>query len=366
MPPPAEARVLKRKRQIERHEPGRAPLRRRLRAAPAPPAGAPPKPQVRYTDYALHRGVGAAEALGDTAQEAVVVVCVAPRHLTTDSVAFQQRQLWGCDVYTDDSDVPCMLQHTGNFVLTPQEGQNARFDYLSVRLRVQRYGAGMPGFAGRDRNGVRSRSWGTGYHGARISIVSVATVKDGKETVLASSVAAGLRPYIPHLVPWGAPDSATLSSDVSLSFDLLNEPCLCYNITAVADKGFDQNLWPSRRLATEVMYLESLDERYELAAVVAAGEEAELVLRWSRVKPATMARLRVAGSVRGSVFSKSATGRGDAAALGTPLPAPAVDVISPAVTWPDLQWTPDGVTVEGEHFVLRKLVFAPISCALRR
>lgn len=355
------------------------------KAAPKAAAGASRPAAPRQVDYRLHAGVGAAEALG-SADEVEVVVRVAPKYLTLNSAPIRGRQLWGSDVYTDDSDITCMLQHTGHFALSDQEVQGIRFDYLSVCLRVRKYPESRPGFEAQERNGVRSRAWGTEYEGTCISIRSVSAVKNGHGTVLEKSVLAGLRSYIPHLVQWGASDSATLTSDVALSFDLLNEPCLCYSIAAIADKSFDPNLWPSRRLSTEVLYLESMGVRYELAALPRAAsggddtkkdaeegddenmeeddeeedkEEPPLLLRWSRVKPDTLNKLRIASIGR---TRRKKRGKG-ANSTPVPLAEADVDVLATAVKWTDLQWNPDGVTVNGVHYSLSKLVFKAISKA---
>lgn len=367
---PSEVIQVKRKRPFE-NSPQNPVVVRHLRAKrPSSPLHDDEPDALLRTyviEYVPQKTTASVVSPGESTEEAVVVMRVARRHLTTESVAFQQRQLWGTDVYTEDSDVPCMLQHTGNFILTANEPGTERLDYLLVRLRVVRYHRGMPCFESSHRNGIRSRCWGSVYNGLCMSIMHVATVKNGKETILANPVAALLRPYIPHLVWSGVQDSAPLSADVPVTFDLLNEACLCYNIAAVADSGTDESLWPRWRLASEVMYLESATERFELAALVpqahVGGQSSveseksqDLKLRLARLRKDTLNKLRLQGSFHAFVGSG-----GKGVTLTTPLPASSVEIIAEGLTWSDLQWTSDGLTVNGKHLVLRKLAYKPVN-----
>jgi hypothetical protein len=265
----------------------------------------------------------------------------------------------------------------------------------------------MPPFESREANGIRSRFWGSAFDGYRVSIVSVATVKGDAETVLAKPVLAGLRHHIPHLRRWGDADSSP-AADIALTFDMLNEPCLCFTITALADKGNDERLWPSSRLANEVLYLENSTTRYELsvfpdnvasASVSEDGaddvrqqpEARDRNLRFAKLKTDTIRRLRAATSAAAELSeepddtttsvidgaSKADSSEAETlkrsegdrcrrndlepvAPLSVPLPASAVDTIG-VVKWKDLQWGPDGLTVNGTYYGISKLVFAPIS-----
>lgn len=45
--------------------------------------------------------------------------------------------------------------------------------------------------------------------------------------------------------------------EVSVQYNLCNEPWLKYTLAAVADKGFKRSQWTSARLVNEVLYLET-------------------------------------------------------------------------------------------------------------
>lgn len=193
-----------------------------------------------------------------------------------------------------------------------------------------------------------------------MSIVQVAAVKDGVETVLANPVAALLRPYVPNLVWAGVHESAPMSVDVPVMFDSLNEPCLCYSIAAVAGGGVDERLWPRRRLASEVMYLENATDRFELAAINPVGEGSEkrgkkrladnsvkpfdLRLRLAKIRKGAVAKLRLQSNVHTLRHSKGdKTGN-----LPTPLHSDSLEVVRNDLSWSDLLWTADGLSIKSD------------------
>ena len=68
--------------------------------------------------------------------------------------------------------------------------------------------------------------------------------------------------------------------EITLQYNLCNEPWLKYTMTAVSDRGLKPSQWASARLHSEVLYLESHRQRYELSRVDASassGNEANSV-----------------------------------------------------------------------------------------
>ena len=55
--------------------------------------------------------------------------------------------------------------------------------------------------------------------------------------------------------------------EVTIQYNLCNEPWLKYSMAAVADRGLKPSQWTSARLHKEVLFLETLRERYELSRV---------------------------------------------------------------------------------------------------
>lgn len=48
-----------------------------------------------------------------------------------------------------------------------------------------------------------------------------------------------------------------MSQEVSIQFNLCNEPWLKYTLSAIADKGMKHSGWTSARLRSEVLFLET-------------------------------------------------------------------------------------------------------------
>ena len=63
--------------------------------------------------------------------------------------------------------------------------------------------------------------------------------------------------------------------EVTVLYNLCNEPWLKYSMAAVADKGFKKSQWTSARLRRDTLYLETKDGRYQLSWVKGKGKEAE-------------------------------------------------------------------------------------------
>lgn len=59
--------------------------------------------------------------------------------------------------------------------------------------------------------------------------------------------------------------------EVTIQYNLCNEPWLKYSMAAVADRGLKASQWTSARLRTEVLYLETHKQRYELSHVETAA-----------------------------------------------------------------------------------------------
>lgn len=56
-----------------------------------------------------------------------------------------------------------------------------------------------------------------------------------------------------------------------MQYNLCNEPWLKYTMTAVSDRGLKPSQWTAARLHSEVLYLETHHQRYELSRVEASS-----------------------------------------------------------------------------------------------
>ena len=89
-----------------------------------------------------------------------------------------------------------------------------------------------------------------------------------------------MRSQCPGLGP-GAKDKAPICKcslclelwlqEITLQYNLCNEPWLKYTMTAVSDRGLKPSQWTSARLHSEVLYLETQRQRFELSRVDASA-----------------------------------------------------------------------------------------------
>ncbi|WWD21679.1 hypothetical protein CI109_106165 [Kwoniella shandongensis] len=85
----------------------------------------------------------------------------------------KHRQIWGTDVYTDDSDLGQVLVHAGWIKWldrgdVKEDKSTDQFIHVGVRI-VPR----LVNYTATERNGVRSRGWGNGHDGASIVVEHV-------------------------------------------------------------------------------------------------------------------------------------------------------------------------------------------------
>lgn len=163
--------------------------------------------------------------------------------------------------------------------------------------------------------------------------------------------------------------------EITLQYNLCNEPWLKYTMTAVSDRGLKPSQWASARLHSEVLYLETHQRRYELSRVdtsASSGNDANSVS--SLPEPPRLRRM-LCDSVRVLLPSLAAerssaavTGQGrvvlslerigwcaqqgetyrwaickeplpvvEMRHVGIPLPGKHVDVLHSSLAWEDLQ-----------------------------
>ena len=126
-------------------------------------------------------GAGAKKARADASEPDVLVYapCVVPalkkkmnslvevllpsKYLSGEGKPVKLNQLWGTDVYSDDSDLVAVLVHTGHLKLKSSTPKTT----LLVSLRVC---PPPDAFVGSERNGIRSREWAKGHGGVAFKV----------------------------------------------------------------------------------------------------------------------------------------------------------------------------------------------------
>lgn len=142
--------------------------------------------------------------------------------------------------------------------------------------------------------------------------------------------------------------------NITLTFNLSNDPCMKYSLGTVADKDYECASYTSFRLRSEVIYVETSTERYELS--------------WTGSRPATLPTTPVgASTTRKDVMLDTyrwARVRDprqlDAAVmslLDVPLPDSFVEEIETDLDWSEIEWGPNSIRVRGVEYRLRSILF---------
>lgn len=208
------------------------------------------------------------------------------------------------------------------------------------------------------RNGIRSRSWGRVLIGGSYKVESCVAITVNNQTIELSGDPERVKPSVPTFFP-NVVESVVntrasaanqerrgkLIQEVTIQYNLCNEPWLKYSIASVCDQGFKRADWTSARLRSNTLYLETHTQRFELSYDGPVfDEEAENydevnapeadVYRWGRcVKPRDLT---------------------ETAELGVPLPKEElVDVVT-GINWTEVGFGLNSVHIQGkEHKVVR-------------
>jgi hypothetical protein len=284
------------------------------------------------------------------------------------------RQLWGTDVYTEDSDLVAVLVHAGFYslpssgtspppglaelratllLLPPQEGASL----LSRRAFKPRDVLTRPlaAYASTARHGLRSRCWGGAARGPGLCAFRVSKCA----AAMSSGAVALLDPEAPRTqlacptFTLGAAERGARAegrrggrgghAEVTILYSLSNEPWLKYSLAAVADRGLQRSAWTSARLRRDVLFLESKTQRFQLAWEGHGKPEGER----EGLDAFSFSRCRQLLEL------------GEVAQLGVPLPASALSPLARGVGWESVKWGPAAVSVAGESYPLLRVLFLP-------
>lgn len=304
-------------------------------------------------------------------------------HVTATNRQVRGGQLWGTDVYTDDSDLVAVLMHTGYCCPTASPPPPA-IQELRATIRV------LPPqecYISTLRNNVRSRAWGAAI-GCSYRVERCCIVKKGGGTIDLEPCLTHTSTVEPTLAPVVVERTMTTRAaasnalrqqrfvrEVTIQYNLCNEPWIKYSISAVADKGLKKPLYTSARLKKgEVLYLESHACRYELCFTgekmvkstshahemeteklqthvlhSTNGERSAMdgdsvmidVFRWSRCKKPLP-----------QIYMRS---------IGIPLALEHLEVLEENLDWEDIQWSQTGVWIAGKEFPLARVHFLSLA-----
>lgn len=319
---------------------------------------------------------------------------------TTSNRQVVGSQLWGTDVYTDDSDLVAILMHTGYYA-PPSSSPATTILELRATVKVlapqERYISTM-------RNLLRSRSWGVAG-GCSLSVESCYLVKkDGGKVQLeprltfTPAFAPTLAPAVTErtvttrAVSMNAYRAQRFVQEVTIQYNLCNEPWLKYSMNIVADKGLKKSQYTSARLKkNDVLYVETHFHRYELSfedhktaacsaetkSIVEKGKDkAEMT---EKVLEKTVEKGQQGASSKEIVVASNNHNNGPVVGdkyrwaqckwpltlqsmrgTGVPLPIGFVKVLESGLGWEEVQWSPAGVCVRGKEYPLARAHFVPM------
>ncbi|GAX79723.1 hypothetical protein CEUSTIGMA_g7164.t1 [Chlamydomonas eustigma] len=282
-----------------------------------------------------------------TIEEKFAEVVISSEAMSNSNRKVKTRQLWGDKIYTGDSDIVAALMHMGYFANFQSQAAPSASEFRAVLKLLppqNRYPA--------KARFVKSRAWNS-------------TIKGGFSYQIESCMAVSrsgnsveLQPYVDetlaaHPTVHAAPDRQiqtrstgrhkTIGNEVSIQYNLCNEPWLKYTLSAIADGGLKRNQWTSARLQDEVLFLETASARYQVARVGEAGESAPsqdvyCISKCKMVLP--MSAMRKAG---------------------VPLPPEQLVVVEDKLGWEDLKWGVNTLHLRNLELTLKRMHFFPIT-----
>ena len=192
----------------------------------------------------------------------IIEVRVAAEFLSSLNKAYVENRIWGSDIYTSDSDIVCVLQHSGFYHIndyTPTD-----IEGLSIYLRVSRARAAYNSSL---KNGVRSKKLNN-YQGHSIKVEGfsnrnfLGTEEELKAMAAKMPSNSEYKRKKPN--PQRLADNMYYT-EFNMVFNLSSEMWLAYSLPAICDKGRDFKDFTSYRLKKNVLYIETPNQRFEIS-----------------------------------------------------------------------------------------------------
>lgn len=340
----------------------------------------------RVVEYGSHN-LNLQEVLEGAGTGATVDVQIPQHEVVSANRHIKKRFLWGTDVYTPDSDAMAAAQHSGWYL--PGVHPTAGFQSVVVTLRVVPAPAR---YSSHNRNGIRSHSWGTSADSSRVafevtgariishnepssndtpgssvphnevqqqeerkegevyamhSIATQDAEKDQKSVTKRLKRTFGVNATSPPtLVPTSLERLSAANvgerrsrvvQEVTVQYNLCNEPWLKYHLAQVADRGLKVTQWTSSKLRRETLYLESHSTRYELSWD-GNGKHSDSYRFAKCNEPLELEQMQ---------------------SIGIPHPADHVQVICENTPWEEFRWSVHGVFVKDTEYEIVRVQWLP-------
>ncbi|CAG9462020.1 unnamed protein product [Pedinophyceae sp. YPF-701] len=276
-----------------------------------------------------------------------VEIRIAPEYMNSNNKMVKTRQLWGCDVYTQDSDLVAAIMHMGFFSYKNGSPPHNVGEFRAVVRPVPP----QESYKSKSRNGVFSRAWVSPGEGCSYQVESVRLITRQGHYVELEPMPQGATMAAPTFVPAHHDKMMTtrqtsamierrqrMVPEVGLQFNLCNEPWLKYSPGVVADRGLKPSTWTCARLTRECLYLETHRQRFELSHAQ-AGEEQD--------------RFRLSRMNKAQPFSSMVK-------AGIPAPASDKVMLHDALHWEELHWGQEGLQVKDKLYKVTRVQFIPL------
>lgn len=292
----------------------------------------------------------------------LIEVRIAADYLTLHNPSVKSRNIWGDTRYTEDTDLVAAVMHSG-FVFLGYTSPNT-FVELAVLIQVTKYDSETY-FPCSRRFCYQSREWKQ-ERGYFYTICCVAVVLAGGSVWQLQSLplsdfnflnllrTQNTRDRVLELPPWPVSFSSDPSekSNFSISedmfykfytFNLSNELCFCYSLSLFLDNDLNSSSWFSQRLKSEVVYLETYSERYELA--LNANMQS---FNFCRVKNPEKLDYQTT------------------LVCGVPLPASQVICLEENLHWNEILWGVTKVRIRERLYPFQRVMFVPRTTTLQQ
>lgn len=236
-----------------------------------------------------------------------------------------KRKIWGTDTYTCDSDIIAACHHSGKLKLEMIDSGTIEGVVASLRItdnpRI---------FVGSYQNSVQSEPLDA-YSGKSFIIQDLAVINKMSQEEQDQHMKASKAKTNDNLEDRFLPN-------VTVVFNLSNEPRMKYTLNTVADRGFENRNYTSFRLIEDVLFVETHKERFELSRVAQLPSDstkdtnANVLYRWARVRTP---HIMDAHSL---------------AKMDVPLTEERITVLYSDLRWEEIQWGTDSVCVRGTKY----------------
>ena len=275
---------------------------------------------------------------------------IAAAYLTKFNKAYAQRNFFGTDIYTSESDAVCVLQHSTGFRVGDEEPQD--FEAVAVFFRVVK---GRNNYTSSLKNGIRSRKFGQ-FDGHSLKFESCEFLKrlgaPAELTAMTLAMPTHLEPQELHgrrkaalrtrLLCARLPDAAYRAIVPAIVFSLSLEPVLAFQLSTFADKSEDLTQRTVHRLQDSVLYLETDRDRFEVLRLKTQAEQQSVLFRLARVRRPLRSN-NEPGSKR-------------------PLPEDQLEVMASDLDWAEFLWAEHSLKARGQTIApLKNYVFLPLS-----